>query len=280
MVAGVLVAANCRVALPVFGFLFLLAGAVLTAAAYRGPETDEEPNTYFERVELTGNSRILGPACLVVGTLMMLAGVLLCSLNRRARKQERQRRVGFHCPIHGDFYPTHVKDELLDEERGLSSCWKGNREDDEEELGPRARANSVIAGQAPLCPHSSHTSARSSLCSPWTQQQQVNPVLEVSASVSPNVLSRCPTPQPFLVPSGSISSGMVPSLGQRLSPDQTFGSIRSLSVSREVASFPMCVMAEIPTPTVVPSIPPPRPPPPGNSVRLVAPACEAAVVAG
>jgi hypothetical protein len=211
MVAGVLVAANCRIALPIFGFLFLLAGAVLTAAAYRGPETDEEPNTYFERVELTGNSRILGPACLVVGTLMLLAGVLLCSLNRRARKQERerQRRVGFHCPIHGDFYPTHLKDtELLEEQRGLSSCWKGNREDDEEELGPRGRTNSITnTGQAPLCPHSSHTSARSSLCSPWNQQQQQQQqvtVREVNASVSPNVLSRCPTPQPFLVPSGSI----------------------------------------------------------------------------
>lgn len=205
MVAGVLVAANCRVALPVFGFLFVLAGAVLTAASYRGRESDEEPTLYEERVELTGNSRILGPACLVVGTLMLLAGILLCSLTRRARRQERQRRVGFHCPIHGDFYPTNLKDaEILEEEGGLGLCWKGNREDDEEELGPRGRANSVPTGMqnAPLCPHSSHTSARSSLCSPWPNHNVS--ARDITITASPGNPSRCPTPQPFLVPSGSI----------------------------------------------------------------------------
>ena len=41
------------------------------------------------------------------------------------------------------------------------------------------------------------------------------------------------------------SSGMVPSVGANLSPDQTFGSIKSLSVSREVASFPL---SRTPTP--------------------------------
>lgn len=30
MVAGVVIAANCQIALPAFGFLFMLAGAVLT----------------------------------------------------------------------------------------------------------------------------------------------------------------------------------------------------------------------------------------------------------
>ncbi|XP_059489979.1 uncharacterized protein LOC132205119 isoform X2 [Neocloeon triangulifer] len=285
MVAGVLVAANCRVALPVFGFLFLLAGAVLTAAAYRGQESDEEATTYVERVEMTENSRVLGPACLVVGGLMLLAGVFLCTLTRRAQRQERQRRVGFHCPIHGDFYPANLKDSDLiadDDEESTWSCWRHrSREDDEEALGPRLRADSVInPQQAPLCPHSSHTSARSSLCSPWTNNQPTSKEVVVTASP-------CPTPQPFLVPSGSIS-GLVPTA--RLSPDQTFGSIRSLSITREVASFPMsrtpsppppraalerCIMAEIASPTTVPAIPPPRPPPP--TIRMVAPASESSV---
>lgn len=83
MVAGVLVAANCRLALPIFGFLFMLAGGVLTAAAYRGRESHEEPTVYVERVEVTENSRVLGPACIVVGALMTLAAILLCTLNRR-----------------------------------------------------------------------------------------------------------------------------------------------------------------------------------------------------
>lgn len=42
-----------------------------------------------------------------------------------------------------------------------------------------------------------------------------------------------------------FSSGMVQSVGANLSPDQTFGSIRSLSVTREVASFPL---SRTPTP--------------------------------
>lgn len=103
MVAGVVVAANCQVALPAFGFLFMLVGAVLTAASYRGPGRDEGPDHYAARVAFTGNSRVLGPACIVVGVVMLAAGVGLCLLTRRARRRER--RVGFHCPLHGDFYP-------------------------------------------------------------------------------------------------------------------------------------------------------------------------------
>ncbi|KAL3280235.1 hypothetical protein HHI36_017731 [Cryptolaemus montrouzieri] len=45
MVAGVVVANNCQIILPIFGFLFLLVGVVLTAAAYRGPADDEPPRT-------------------------------------------------------------------------------------------------------------------------------------------------------------------------------------------------------------------------------------------
>lgn len=34
MVAGVVIAANCQIALPAFGFLFMLVGAVLTGTCY------------------------------------------------------------------------------------------------------------------------------------------------------------------------------------------------------------------------------------------------------
>lgn len=74
-----------------------------TAASYRGPGEDEDFNSYAARIAFTGNSRILGPICIVVGALMLSLGVLLCMLTRRARRRER--RVGFHCPLHGDFYP-------------------------------------------------------------------------------------------------------------------------------------------------------------------------------
>ncbi|OAD55081.1 hypothetical protein WN48_05594 [Eufriesea mexicana] len=78
-------------------------GFSLWAASYRGPGEDEDKDSYAARIAFTGNSRILGPMCIVVGALMLALGVLLCMLTRRARRRER--RVGFHCPLHGDFYP-------------------------------------------------------------------------------------------------------------------------------------------------------------------------------
>ncbi|XP_076648624.1 uncharacterized protein LOC143356642 isoform X3 [Halictus rubicundus] len=225
MVAGVVIAANCQIALPAFGFLFMLVGAVLTAASYRGPGEDEDKDSYAARIAFTGNSRILGPICIVVGALMLALGVLLCMLTRRARRRER--RVGFHCPLHGDFYPLSPVQGVKmlgmtgKDVSGWSKipCLKGRSS---------SKSGSASGGThvgPPQCPHSVLSSTRS--------------------SVSSSPLSPCPTPMPFLVPSGSVSSGMVQSVGANLSPDQTFGSIRSLSVTREVASFPL---SRTPTP--------------------------------
>ncbi|XP_011497627.1 PREDICTED: uncharacterized protein LOC105361999 [Ceratosolen solmsi marchali] len=222
MVAGVVVAANCQIALPAFGFLFVLVGAVLTAASYRGPGEDEDKDSYAARIAFTGNSRILGPICIVVGALMFGLGALLCALTRRARRRER--RVGFHCPLHGDFYPLSPAQgaKMIGKNVGgwtKIPCFRGRASlGSDSKLGARSGP--------PQCPHSVLSSTRS--------------------SVSSSPLSPCPTPMPFLVTSGSMSSGMVQiSAGTNLSPDQTFGSIRSLSVTREVASFPL---SRTPTP--------------------------------
>lgn len=75
----------------------------ISAASYRGPGEDEGPDHYAARIAFTGNSRILGPACIVVGFIMLVMGIVLCLLTRRARRREQ--RIGFHCPLHGDFYP-------------------------------------------------------------------------------------------------------------------------------------------------------------------------------
>lgn len=56
MVAGVVIAANCQIALPAFGFLFMLVGAVLTAASYRGPGEDEDKDSYAARIAFTGSA--------------------------------------------------------------------------------------------------------------------------------------------------------------------------------------------------------------------------------
>lgn len=217
MVAGVVVAANCQIVLPIFGFLFLLVGCVLTAASYRGPGEDEPPDTYAARIAFTGNSRVLGPACIVVGFIMLVMGIVLCLLTRRARRREQ--RIGFHCPLHGDFYPLSP----ITSTRTLAAIEKGVGESHWSWCWRRGHRTGTVQVGPPQCPHSQVSSTRSSPAS--------SPV------------SQCPTPLPFLVTSGSVG-GLVPTAAQ-LSPDQTFGSIRSLAVSREVASFPL---SRTPTP--------------------------------
>lgn len=49
------------------------------------------------------NGRVLGPICLVVSVVMFVATAVLRILSANARF--RQTRVGFHCPVHGDFFP-------------------------------------------------------------------------------------------------------------------------------------------------------------------------------
>lgn len=200
-VAGVVVAANCQIVLPIFGFLFMLVGCVLTAASYRGCGENEEPDHYAARIAFTGNSRVLGPVCIVAGALMTIAGIVLCILMRAA--QRRQRRLAFHCPIHGDFYPVSPQNTRK-YSRTPSGLWRwlrgwlGMEEDTE----------------APRCPRSTEPASPARADAP------------------------CPPPLPFLVPSDSVV-GMASVLGAPLSPEQAFGSIKSLAISREVASFPL-----------------------------------------
>ncbi|KAJ2952033.1 hypothetical protein O0L34_g4295 [Tuta absoluta] len=200
-VAGVVVAANCQIVLPIFGFLFMLVGCVLTAASYRGCGENEEPDHYAERIAFTGNSRVLGPVCIVAGALMTIAGVVLCILMRAA--QRRQRRLAFHCPIHGDFYPLSPQNT-----RKYSSSPSG--------LWRRLRnwLGMIEETETPKCPRSAEPASPARADAP------------------------CPPPLPFLVPSDSVV-GMASVLGAPLSPEQTFGSIKSLAISREVASFPL-----------------------------------------
>ncbi|XP_013165057.1 PREDICTED: uncharacterized protein LOC106115942 isoform X1 [Papilio xuthus] len=200
-VAGVVVAANCQIILPIFGFLFMLVGCVLTAASYRGCGENEEPDHYAARIAFTGNSRVLGPVCIVAGALMTIAGIVLCMLMRAA--QRRQRRLAFHCPIHGDFYPLSPQNS-----RKYSRSPRG--------LWLRVRTWLGLAAE----------------CGPARCPRSAEPASPARADAP------CPPPLPFLVPSDSVV-GMASVLGAPLSPEQTFGSIKSLAISREVASFPL-----------------------------------------
>ncbi|XP_068631059.1 uncharacterized protein [Battus philenor] len=200
-VAGVVVAANCQIVLPIFGFLFMLVGCVLTAASYRGCGENEEPDHYAARIAFTGNSRVLGPVCIVAGALMTIAGIVLCILMRAA--QRRQRRLAFHCPIHGDFYPLSPQNSRK-YSRSPRGLWQY----------VRTWLGMVEEGGAARCPRSAEPASPARADAP------------------------CPPPLPFLVPSDSVV-GMASVLGAPLSPEQTFGSIKSLAISREVASFPL-----------------------------------------
>ncbi|XP_072939598.1 uncharacterized protein [Epargyreus clarus] len=200
-VAGVVVAANCQIVLPIFGFLFMLVGCVLTAASYRGCGENEEPDHYAARIAFTGNSRVLGPVCIVAGALMTIAGIVLCILMRAA--QRRQRRLAFHCPIHGDFYPLSPQNSRK-YSRSPSGLWRRFR----------SWLGMVEENETPRCPRSAEPASPARADPP------------------------CPPPLPFLVPSDSVV-GMASVLGAPLSPEQTFGSIKSLAISREVASFPL-----------------------------------------
>lgn len=71
--------------------------------AYQGKSPDEDSETFELRVTNSANSRVLGPLCLAMGFIMLLAGLLICFLVKYARHKEQ--RVCFHCPIHGDFFP-------------------------------------------------------------------------------------------------------------------------------------------------------------------------------
>ncbi|XP_053603536.1 uncharacterized protein LOC128671239 isoform X1 [Plodia interpunctella] len=200
-VAGVVVAANCQIVLPIFGILFMLVGCVLTAASYRGCGENEEPDHYAARIAFTGNSRVLGPVCIVAGALMTIAGIVLCILMRAA--QRKQRRLAYNCPIHGDFYPLSPQNTRK-YSRSPSGLW----------LRLRSWLGLVEDGEAPRCPRSAEPASPARADAP------------------------CPPPLPFVVPSDSVVC-MASVLGAPLSPEQTFGSIKSLAISREVASFPL-----------------------------------------
>ncbi|XP_011548148.2 uncharacterized protein LOC105380325 isoform X1 [Plutella xylostella] len=220
-VAGVVVAANCQIVLPIFGFLFMLVGCVLTAASYRGCGENEEPDHYAARIAFTGNSRVLGPICIVAGGVMTIAGIVLCILMRAA--QRRQRRLAFHCPIHGDFYPMSPQ-STRKYPRNPVGVWRWMLR----WLGMAEESDS------PRCPRSAEPTSPARADAP------------------------CPPPLPFLVPSDSVV-GMASVLGAPLSPEQTFGSIKSLAISREVASFPL---SRSPTP-------PPLSCPPFKEERII-----------
>ncbi|XP_050431718.1 uncharacterized protein LOC126840181 [Adelges cooleyi] len=215
---GITVGSNCQIALPVFGTLFLAVGAVLTVISYGwvGNDDDQKRKPY----STSGNGRLLGPICLVMSVVMFTATAVLRVISTKARL--RQTRVGFHCPVHGDFFPlSPVLDPrnfsfsagAISRYPCICDCFKQPKRDSQETL--------AVDDLSPQCPH--HGAHGSTRC--------------------PSPTSSCPTPKPFLIFTDSEHGGSRELFaGNTLFPDEPFGSIRSLSVPNDtlaVACFPV-----------------------------------------
>ncbi|XP_060868302.1 uncharacterized protein LOC132943354 [Metopolophium dirhodum] len=218
---GVTVRSNCQIALPVFGTLFLFAGIVLTVISYgwvTGGGEDDSKRKFYPKSD---NGRILGPICLVVSIVMFIATAVLRTISTNARF--RQTRVGFHCPVHGDFFPISpgpdprkfsFSTENLAKDPWRCNCLNRPKADSQETL--------AVEDSPPQCPHNG---------------------VHGSTTRSPSPVSTCPTPKPFLIFTDS-AHGACKELysGNTLFPDEPFGSIRSLSVPNDnltVACFPV-----------------------------------------
>lgn len=79
--------------------MFVFPPAVISYGWVTGGEDDSKRKLYAT----TDNGRLLGPICLIVSLIMFVATAVLRTLSTNARF--RQTRVGFHCPVHGDFFP-------------------------------------------------------------------------------------------------------------------------------------------------------------------------------
>ncbi|XKL60234.1 hypothetical protein PGB90_001250 [Kerria lacca] len=207
---GVIVGNNCLVYLPAFGVLFLFIGIILTIVAFKEYENERDQIEYENHEETTKNLRILGPVCILVGFAMLIFALFLKYLSRKAKS--KQTRIGFYCPIHGDFYPLspgfnprkYSFPEVTDEKK----CWPLKCIKKNESLD-------TVAADIPTCPHSISPSNRSSFDAQHIQIGSSNPIpiiiTEAAESNDFSMFSDC---------------------------NLFYASIRSLSVPNDVACFP------------------------------------------
>ena len=74
----------------------------IKVAAFKAPDnriTKEREG----REDSANNIKVLGPVCIIVGLLMVACALLLKYFATKA--VDKHTRVGFYCPVHGDFYP-------------------------------------------------------------------------------------------------------------------------------------------------------------------------------
>ncbi|XP_065217664.1 uncharacterized protein LOC135843633 isoform X2 [Planococcus citri] len=230
---GVVIGNNCQVSLPAFGVLFSFIGIILSIVAFKEPDIDENPLEISNREETVRNIRILGPVCFVVGVLMIILGVTLKYLSRKA--QDKETKIGFYCPVHGDFYPlspninprkySFSEIARTENNKWWSSlgCLKKNHQSCEP----------IVSADIPPCPHSISPSNRSSFDGQHVHISNLNPnTIIITAATTPAVSS---IRDRDAARSGSMASDLD---AETTLQNQSYTSTRSLSVPNDVASFP------------------------------------------
>ncbi|KAG0717855.1 hypothetical protein GWK47_007923 [Chionoecetes opilio] len=100
-IQGVSLASNCHVTLCVFGVFFMLAGVVLSYVSYSvtlgangdGTEGSDKGSGPEEHLASVSQMRMIGPAFLVVGFLMVGLGITLFALARKISRDEKVKQL-------------------------------------------------------------------------------------------------------------------------------------------------------------------------------------------
>ncbi|XP_050695954.1 uncharacterized protein LOC126985288 isoform X2 [Eriocheir sinensis] len=100
-IQGVALASNCHVTLIVFGVFFMLAGVVLSYVSYsvplgageEGPEGKEKAAEPEDHLASVAQMRMIGPAFLIVGFLMVGLGITLFILARKISRDEKAKQL-------------------------------------------------------------------------------------------------------------------------------------------------------------------------------------------
>jgi len=87
-VNGVVFSSYCYIVLLIMSFFFLLSGVLFTAISYRPQEVGEKFGEWSFRLAQSRNTKIAGPAFIVLGFIMTAASILLCQVSRRVTSSQ------------------------------------------------------------------------------------------------------------------------------------------------------------------------------------------------
>ncbi|CAG7629509.1 unnamed protein product [Allacma fusca] len=270
-IGGLALAANCHHIVLIFGFFFLLAGAVLTTLAYKSksdvPSPDPTPR---------GEGKVAGPLFVVIGSTLILVGVGLTIVGWKVNQEAKRQMNHFSLqtpppltPETQDYFSAfaNIQDSNFYNRGGTPSSQSSRRESffNPNFFSDRRKTLPTIAQAVPVgffmdgklsgVPDSGSMSSRLHPCSPEScQVDKLNGIskeLETEGSTDFNEsapyrkasLSLRPSlPIPIIASPSFIRSRVIAPLDPncliRTRSDEPFGSIVSLSGTGDIACFP------------------------------------------